>query len=141
MKYLLDTCVISELVNQHPNARVVEWLKRQDPDSLYLSFVTVGEIKKGIAKRGGDVRALKLEKWLQTTILGTFADRILPVERNVSLEWGRICGEAESIGKKRPAIDALIAATAFVHKMKLVTRNVDDMAGMGVPIFNPFADD
>ncbi len=101
MKYLLDTCVISELVKQRPNARVVEWLKRQDPDSLYLSFVTVGEINKGIAKRGGDARAIKLEKWLQTTILGTFADRILPVERNVSLEWGRICGEAERMGKKR----------------------------------------
>ena len=54
------------------------------------------------------------------------------------MEWGRICGEAERMGKKRPAIDALIAATAFVHKMKLVTRNVDDMAGMEVPIFNPF---
>ena len=62
MKYLLDTCVISELVKQRPKTRVVEWLKRQDPDSLYLSFVTVGEIKKGIAKRGGDARALKLEK-------------------------------------------------------------------------------
>ena len=138
MKYLLDTCVISELVKQRPSTRVVEWLRQQDPDSLYLSFVTVGEIKKGIAKRGGDARALKLEKWLKATILGTFADRILPVERNVSLEWGRICGEGERIGKKRSAIDALIAATAFVHKMKLVTRNVDDMAGMGVPIFNPF---
>ena len=125
-------------MKQRPNTRVVEWLKRQDSDSLYLSFVTVGEIKKGIAKRGGDARALKLEKWLQTTILGTFADRILPVERNVSLEWGRICGEAERIGRKRPAVDALIAATAFVHKMKLVTRNVDDMTGMGVPVFNPF---
>lgn len=141
MRYLLDTCVISELVNRRPNTRVVEWLSRQDPDSLYLSYITVGEIKKGIAKRGGDARALKLERWLQTTILGTFADRILPVERSVSLEWGRICGEAERIGKRRPAIDALIAATAFVHKMKLVTRNVDDMAGMGVPIFNPFAED
>ena len=94
--------------------------------------------KKGIAKRGGDARAVKLEKWLQTTILGTFADRILPVERDVALEWGRICGEAESVGKRRPAIDSLIAATALVHKMKLVTRNINDMAGLGVPIFNPF---
>ena len=57
MKYLLDTCVISELVNKTPNARVVEWLKQQDSDSLYLSSVTVGEIKKGIAKRGDDDRA------------------------------------------------------------------------------------
>ena len=102
MKYLLDTCVISELVNRCPNTRVVEWLKRQDPDSLYLSFVTVGEIKKGIAKRGGDARAINLEKWLQATILGTFADRILPVDRDVSLEWGRICGEAERISAPIP---------------------------------------
>ena len=138
MKYLLDTCVISELVRQRPNVRVVEWLQQQDPDSLYISFLTVGEIKKGIEKRGGDARAIKLEKWLQTTILGAFANRILPVERSVSLEWGRICGEAERTGRKRPAIDALIAATAFVHKMKLVTRNVDDMADMGASIFNPF---
>ena len=83
---------------------------------------------------------IKLERWLQTTILGTFADRVLPVDCSVALEWGRICGVSERNGRKRPAIDALIAATAFVHKMKLVTRNVDDMAGMGVPIFNPFAE-
>ena len=88
MKYLLDTCVISELVTKNPNTRVVEWIKRQDPDSLYLSFVTIGEIKKGIAKRDGDARSVKLEKWLQTTILGVFGDRILPVERKVALEWG-----------------------------------------------------
>lgn len=139
MKFLLDTCVISELANHRPNAQVISWLRRQDPESLYLSFVTVGEIKKGIAKRGGDARAIALEKWLQTEILGSFADRILPVEKNVSLEWGRICGDAERVGRKRPAVDALIAATALVHGMKLVTRNIDDMVGMGVPIFNPFA--
>lgn len=138
MKFLLDTCVISELVTHRPNAGVIGWLRSQDSNSLYLSFVTIGEIKKGIAKRGGDVRAVKLEKWLQSTILGTFADRLLPVERNVALEWGRICGEAERAGRKRPAIDALIAATASVHRMTLVARNVEDMACMGVPLFNPF---
>ena len=60
MKYLLDTCVISELVRQRPDAKVVEWLQQQDPDSLYLSFLTVGEIKKGIAKRRGDARAVPI---------------------------------------------------------------------------------
>ena len=139
MKFLLDTCVISELASRRPNAKVISWLKRQDSESLYLSFVTIGEIKKGIAKRAGDARARALEKWLKTEILGSFADRILPVEKNVSLEWGRICGNAERVGRKRPAVDALIAATALVHGMKIVTRNVDDMVGMGVPIFNPFA--
>ena len=141
MKYLLDTCVISELVNRIPNPRVVDWLERQPSDSLYISFVTVGEIEKGIAKRGGDLRAQRLERWLQDKILGEFADRILPVERSVSLEWGRICGEGERIGRMRPAVDALIAATASVHGLTLVTRNVNDMAGMGVPIFNPFAEE
>ena len=141
MKYLLDTCVISELVNRIPNRRVVDWLGCQSSDSLYISFVTVGEIKKGIAKRGGDLRAQRLERWLQDKILGEFADRVLPVERRVSLEWGRICGEGERIGRRRPAVDALIAATASVHGLTLVTRNVNDMAGMGVPIFNPFAEE
>ncbi len=141
MKYLLDTCVISELVNHRPDEHVVNWLSRQDPDSLYLSTITVGEIKKGIAKRGGDARALKLEKWLQSSIIAAFSDRIVSVDRQVSLEWGRICGDAERMGRRRPAVDALIAATAFVHKMKLVTRNVNDMLGMGVPILNPFTSD
>lgn len=138
MKFLLDTCVISELVKRRPNASVMEWLGRQDSESLYLSYITVGELKKGIAKRGGDARAKALERWLQTEVLGMYADRILPVENAVAQEWGRICGEAERIGRKHPVIDALIAATAVVHGMKLVTRNVEDMAGMGVPILNPF---
>ena len=138
MNYLLDTCVISELVNRRPNASVMEWIGQQDPSSLYLSYITVGELKKGIAKRGGDARAKVLEKWLQTEVLGLYANRILPVENAVAQEWGRICGEGERIGRKRPVIDALIAATALVHGMKLVTRNVEDMAGMGVPILNPF---
>ncbi len=141
MKYLLDTCVISELVKQTPNVKVLDWLGRQSSDSLYVSFITVGEIKKGIVKRGGDLRAQRLARWLDEEILGTFADRILPVDRDVSMEWGRICGDGERVGRRRPAIDALIAATASVHSMTLVTRNVDDMTGMGVPILNPFAED
>ena len=140
MKYLLDTCVISELPNQRPNPKVIHWLQIQDPETLYLSFVTIGEIKKGLVKLGASPRVLILETWFEDEILKVFEKRILPVDKSVSLAWGRLCGEAERIGRKRPAIDALLAATALVHGMTLVTRNVSDMAGMGVPIFNPFAD-
>ena len=139
MKYLLDTCVISELAKHKPNQSVIDWLKNQASETLYLSFVTIGELKKGIVKRGEDIRAVALEKWLQTEILDAFSDRILPVEKEVAFEWGRMCGESERVGKKRPAVDTLIVATASVHKMTLVTRNVDDMVGMGVPVLNPFA--
>lgn len=140
MKYLLDTCIVSELANRHPVSGVLEWLKAQDSESLYLSVVTIGELRKGIAKRGGDDRGLKLEQWLREDILGAFSDRILPVDNQVALEWGRLCGEAERTGRKRPALDALIAATATVHGLQLVTRNISDMEGMGLrlPILNPF---
>ena len=141
MKLLLDTCVVSELANRRPNVQVVDWLRRQNPKSLFLSFVTIGELEKGIAKRGGDSRAIALGKWLRNDILAAFTDRILPVDREVALAWGKICGEAERAGRKRPAVDALIAATALVHGLKLVTRNIDDMIGMGVPLFNPFSQD
>ena len=141
MKLLLDTCVVSELANRRPNVQVVDWLRRQNPKSLFLSFVTIGELEKGIARRGGDSRAIALGKWLRNDILAAFADRILPVDREVALAWGKICGEAERAGRKRPAVDALIAATALVHGLKLVTRNIDDMVGMGVPLFNPFSQD
>ena len=87
---------------------------------------------------GGDKRALDLERWLNDDILLRFSDRILPVDKSVALEWGRICGEGERIGHSRAAIDALIAATARVHGMTLVTRNINDMVGMDVPLLNPF---
>ena len=138
MKYLLDTCVISELTRNRPNAAVIDWLCRQNSETLYLSYITVGELNKGIVKRGGDKRAQDLERWLNDDILLRFSDRILPVGKAVALEWGRICGEGERIGHSRAAIDALIAATARVHGMTLVTRNINDMVGMDVPLLNPF---
>lgn len=140
MKYLLDTCVISELMRPMPNAQVVAWLRDQDPESLYLSYLTIGELKKGIAKRGGDARAKKLDRWLTGTIFDLYRDRIISISKKEAIVWGNVCGVSERAGKKRPAIDSLIAATALAHHMTLVTRNVDDMAGVGVSILNPFGD-
>ena len=138
MKYLLDTCVLSELTKSRPSAAVLSWLAAQDPKTLYLSSLTIGELKKGIVKRGGDIRARRLERWLADKVLRFYGDRIIPVACDESLTWGVICGNAERNGNKRPSVDALIAATALTHHMTLVTRNVNDMASMGVSILNPF---
>jgi len=140
VKYLLDTCVISELMRPSPNERVVSWLRAQEPEALCLSYLTIGEPKKGIAKRGNDARAKRLEKWLVGEIFAAYQDRMIPVAKDEALLWGMICGASERTGRKRPVADSLIAATALVHNMTLVTRNVDDVAGMGVSIFNPFGD-
>ena len=96
MKYLLDTCVISELTRNRPNTAVIDWLCHQDSETLYLSYITVGELNKGIVKRGGDKRAQAIERWLNDDILLRFSDRILPVDKAVALEWGRICGEGSA---------------------------------------------
>jgi len=138
MRYLIDSCVISELTKRTPNEAVIRWLEQQDSRSLFLSVISIGEIKKGIAKRGDDARARVLTAWLEKRILVSFAERIIPVDNAVALEWGRICGAAETQGRKRPAVDTLLVATAAVHGMTLATRNVKDMSGLGVEIVNPF---
>ena len=138
MKYLLDTCVVSEMAKKAPDGKVVKWLGSQRIENLYLSWLTIGELQKGIFKQGDTEKGRSLARWLKTAVLGRYVGRIFVVEREVAVEWGRICGEAERIGNPRPAVDALIAATAVVHKMKLATRNVRDMEGMGADIINPF---
>ena len=126
------------MMKKRSDEKVVKWFCRQEPKLLYLSYLTIGEIQKGIVKRGNDARAKRLKTWLEKKILTSYEGRILPVDKIVATEWGRICGESERNGKARPSVEALIAATASVHKMKLVTRNERDMSGMGVPLFNPF---
>lgn len=140
MKYLLDTCIVSELANRNPNPGVIAWLENQRSDDLFISVLTVGELEKGITKLGSGGRVAALRKWLEQDISGSFADRILPVTDEISRQWGRISGRSELGGLKRPVVDSLLAATASVHDLTLVTRNVRDMTGTGVPVFNPFSD-
>ena len=139
MKYLLDTGTISETAKRIPSEQMMRWLHSVPAEDLYLSSVTIGEIAKGISKLAmNDSRRTRLEHWFDV-VRGQFAQRILPFDDMVALAWGRMVGEGLRCGRTMSLADSQIAATASVHGMKLVTRNVDDMVGMGVPIFNPFA--
>lgn len=138
MNYLLDTCIISELTKRHPNENVVSWLSKQNPETLYLSLITIGEIKKGIVKRNGDARGQLLADWLDNVVISSYSDRLIPVDLQIAIEWGRISAIAEQAGVKRPMADSLIAATACAHGLTIVTRNVKDMDYTGVPVLNPF---
>lgn len=141
MKYLLDTCVLSECTRRTPAPRLLDWLAAAAKEGdFYVSVVTIGEIAEGIAALpDGDARKSRLSAWFETEILDIYRDRIVAFDREAALVWGRIKGAGRRAGLVRPDLDAQIAATALVHGMTVVTRNVDDMAHTGVPVINPFA--
>jgi predicted nucleic acid-binding protein len=136
--FLLDTCVISELVKPRPDERVVRWVDAVDERKLFLSVLTVGELEKGIAKLPESPRKASLRDWLENDLAERFAERILPVDAAVAVAWGRIQGAAERAGLKLPVIDSLLAATAEVHGLTLATRNVADFERCGAAVFNPW---
>ncbi|MBK5913153.1 PIN domain-containing protein [Rhodocyclus purpureus] len=135
MSYLVDTNVLSELRRKSPDAAVVEWVAQRSPATLYLSVLTLGEIRKGIEAVADKARRRSLIDWLETDLPTFFSWRILPVDAAVADRWGRLVAAA---GRPLPAIDSLLAATALAHDLVLVTRNVKDFAGLPVEIFNPW---
>jgi predicted nucleic acid-binding protein len=138
MKYLLDTCIISELVSKQPNPKVVEFVDLLDPEDVYLSVITIGEIVKGIEKLSKSRRKTDLHNWLNEDLLVRFEGNILTLDTDILIEWGALTARLESVGKTMPAIDSLIAATALAKKMTLVTRNVSDFNETVVEIVNPW---
>jgi tRNA(fMet)-specific endonuclease VapC len=140
MSYLLDTCVLADLVARAPNPGLIEWLDGVDEVKLYLSVVTIGEIQKGINKLVASKRKQALSEWLADDLLVRFRGRILPIDTQVMLAWGTLVADLEQRGNPMPAIDSLIAATALQNGLTLVTRNEADFSGSGVPVLNPWAD-
>jgi predicted nucleic acid-binding protein len=140
MRYLLDTNVISEAVTPRPNPAVMRWGLGQSSLDLFVSVLSFGEIRKGIELRFRDARRAELENWLSSTLPAQFRGRILPIDQDIALEWGRLSAEGQKSGRVLPAIDGLLLATATVHGMTLVTRNERDCAGRGTAIFNPWTD-
>ena len=138
MKVLLDTCIISELVAKQPNPKVVEFVDSLDPDDIYLSVITIGEITKGIEKLPNSKRKRELHTWLKEDLLARFQGKIIPLDVDVLTEWGVLTARLESAGKPLPAIDALIVATALAHEFRLVTRNTADFSAATVEMINPW---
>lgn len=136
VSWLLDTCVLSEPTKKHPNAKVLEWLESQNEDDLYLSVLTLGEIRHGVERLLAENKRRKLELWMERDIQERFAGRILPVDATVALTWGRMLAVAS---RPLPAVDSLIAATAIAHSLTIVSRNTRDLTDTGAVIFDPWA--
>jgi len=138
MKYLLDTCVVSELVAKQPNPRVLEWIDSIDPDGVYLSVITIGELTKGIEKLPNSKRKQELSDWMENELLVRFQDKIVALDVDILVHWGNMFARLEAKGRTLPAMDSLIAASALEKGFVLVTRNEADFDGTGVEIVNPW---
>ncbi len=137
MRYLLDTCVISELVKPAPQENVVSWLNEMPSEALFLCAITIGEVRKGLTKLPDSKKKERLTSWLNTLLI-EYQERILFIDLMVCENWGVLQGNAEKAGRPMSTIDSLIAATAFTHHLILITRNENDFAPSNIPIINPW---
>lgn len=138
MRYLLDTNVISELIAREPDQHVIDWIDALDPTSIYLSVITIGELRKGIEKLPPSRRKDELTVWLTGNLLIRFADHIVDLTVDVLIAWGVLSGRLERDGTPMPAIDSLIAASVIAGHYTLVTRNEDDFRYANIPLINPW---
>jgi toxin FitB len=136
--FLLDTNCISEVVRLRPEPNVVRWLESAEEHSLYLSVLTLGEIRKGLVNVPQGHRHVRLETWLNVELRERFAGRILSVDAGVAERWGVLISEAKRVGKTIPVVDSILAATALHHDLTVVSRNVADFQLAQVPVVNPW---
>ena len=134
MSYLLDTNVISETIKKSPNEQVLKWLSSIESTQFSLSALTVGEIRKGIERLVDESKKQQIIQWLEIDLMKQFNGRVIPIDARVADKWGYICSRITI-----PAVDALIAASAIVHNLKVVTRNTKDFEKIvGLEIINPW---
>ena len=138
MSYLLDTNVLSELRRKAPDRHVAEWVAARPSSALYLSVLTLGEIRKGIDALPDRKRRAALLDWLEADLPAFFSGRVLAIDERVADRWGRLLAAA---ARPLPAIDSLLAATAASHDLVMVTRNARDFAGLGISVIDPWTDE
>ena len=141
MSFLLDTNVVSEWVKSRPNRSVVAWLTAVDEDQVFISVVTLAELRYGIERMAPSRRRNRLAQWLRDDLPLRFDGRVLSIDPLVAEAWGKVVARSEAAGRPIGAMDAFIAATAEVHGLTLVTRNVPDFEASIKAIINPWVDD
>ena len=138
MNYLLDTCILSELIKPEPSPKVVKLISGIDERCLYLSVLTIGEIHKGIEKLPESKKKEKLHKWVNFDLKERFNNKILNIDVHIATTWGKVQAQSELMGQTLPTIDGLIACTGIAHDLTVVTRNTKDMKVCSVSLVNPW---
>ena len=136
--FLLDTNTVSELVSIKLHQRVLDWIEAADESRLFLSVMTLDEIRQGVAALPRSKKRSRLESWLEVDLHSRFAGRILAIDGDVADRWGWIMAQARVKGMTLPVVDGLLAATALRHNLTAVTRNVSDFAVAGLSVINPW---
>ena len=138
MSFLLDTNVVSEWTKPSPNGGVITWLNEADEDRVFLSVATLAELRRGVERLAPGARRRKLDSWLREELPLRFESRVLAVTADVADEWGRVTARCEAGGRPLAAMDGLIASTAIVHSLTLVTRNTSDFEPALKALLNPW---
>ncbi len=138
MRFLLDTNVVSELTKLQPNEAVVRWFATAEEDDLFLSVITLAEVKYGLERLEAGARRTILEQWVTEYLEARFEGRILAVDERVAQAWAKIVVPSEKLGKRMAIMDAFQAATAEVNGLALVTRDEEDFSEFPGAIVNPW---
>jgi predicted nucleic acid-binding protein len=141
VNFLLDTNVVSDWVKPHPDAGVVAWLADADEDRVFISVITLAELRHGVERLPRGARRNRLDEWLTEQVPARFESRVLSVNAEVASVWGQLMVRRQAVGRPIATMDAFIAATALCHNMTLVTRNVADFAALDVCLLNPWSGD
>jgi len=138
LKYLLDTNIISEFISKKPNQKVLEFITSLDENHVFLSVITIGEIKFGIEKVKSEKKKETLSHWLYNDLLERFDGRIVDLDTDIMLKWGEVNQHLQNIGKPMPIMDSLIASSCLAKDFVLITRNEKDFYSFDIEMINPF---
>lgn len=138
MRYLVDTNVVSEWLQPQPTQCVIDWLEGAAEDQVFLSVVTLAELRFGVERKARGRRRDQLSEWLHNDLPRRFEGRILRVDEAIAHAWGEIAAHSRAIGRPISTMDAFLAAFSTVHQMTLVTRNVKDFSPLDIQLLNPW---